>query len=60
MRPLSYGEDVICTAPNGGRLAGSVLHIFENGRVLVELGRPGAEHYLRDVRAFDANKVARA
>ena len=39
------------------RLAGVVLCIFRDGRVLVEVGAPGSKRFNHDARAFDAIRV---
>ena len=57
---LSHGDLVVCDVGRGKYQTGVVLNVLSTGRVLVELGRQGAEHYLRDVRLIDANKVVKA
>jgi len=45
---------------DGKCLSGTVLQIFRDGRVLVEVGKPGSKRFDHDARMFDAEQVKRA
>jgi len=64
-RTFALGDRVVCIIDEpfnaaGRHLAGVVLCIFRNGRVLVEVGKPGSKRFDHDARMFDADKVKRA
>ncbi len=59
---MGHSDKVICTAAKGERLAGVVLHVFANGRLLVDVGTGKRNRHGdpdRDVRVFDAELVQR-
>jgi len=63
MSELQHGDRVVCIAAAGERLPGVVLHVFRDGRLLVDVGtgkRNKQGEPDRDVRAFDAEMVKKA
>jgi len=48
---------VVVTDADDKRLAGVVMLVLSNGRVLVEVGRPGSKRFDHDAKVFDAIRV---
>lgn len=50
---------MVCTEDKPFDAKGERLHVFANGRLLVDVGHRGKEHWLADARVFDAEKVVK-